>query len=234
LADQSDRLQRALGYRFNDGELLLQALTHRSCGQPHNERLEFLGDGLLNFVIGEAVYRQRSRDAEGELSRLRIQLVREETLAAVARRLELGEAVRLGPGELRSGGFRRDSILADALEAVLGAVYLDGGFEAARAVCQRIFAAELSALPQAQALKDAKTRLQEILQARNSPRPEYALIEESGPAHQRRFEVACRLPGEGLETRGEAGSRKHAEQRAAERMLQRLLQDAAAAEPSDE
>lgn len=217
-----ERLQRVLGYRFNDGALLAQALTHRSCGQPHNERLEFLGDGLLNFVIGEAVYQQRSRSAEGELSRLRVRLVREETLAEVARRLDLGEAVRLGTGELRSGGFRRDSILADALEAVLGAIYLDGGFDAARSACERIFAPEIAALPQADALKDAKTRLQEVLQGQARPLPEYRLIEESGPAHQRRFVVACRLGDSGEETQGDAASRKLAEQAAAEKMLEQL------------
>lgn len=216
------RLQRALGYRFNDGALLQQALTHRSCGQPHNERLEFLGDGLLNFVIGEAVYRQRSRSAEGELSRLRVRLVREETLADVARRLELGEAVRLGTGELRSGGFRRDSILADALEAVLGAIYLDGGFTAAREACERIFAPEIAALPDADALKDAKTRLQEVLQGQARPLPEYRLVEESGPAHQRRFIVACRLVDSGDATEGDAASRKLAEQAAAEKMLEQM------------
>jgi ribonuclease-3 len=222
LNEPVDRLQRALGYQFRDGALLLQALTHRSCGQPHNERLEFLGDGLLNFVIGEAVYRQRSRSAEGELSRLRVRLVREETLAEVARRLDLGDAVRLGTGELRSGGFRRDSILADALEAVLGAIYLDGGFDLARAACERIFAPEIAALPDTDALKDAKTRLQETLQASARPLPEYRLIEESGPAHQRRFVVGCRLVDSADATEGEASSRKLAEQSAAEKMLVQL------------
>ena len=222
--DPTERLQRALGYPFKNGSLLAQALTHRSCGQPHNERLEFLGDGLLNFVIGETVYRQRSSSAEGELSRLRIRLVREETLAEVARRLNLGDAIRLGTGELRSGGFRRDSILADALEAVLGAVYLDGGFEEARAVCERIFAPEIMALPDTDALKDAKTRLQEALQAAARPLPEYRLIEESGPAHLRRFLVACRLPDSVEVTEGEAASRKLAEQLAAEKMLEQLLE----------
>jgi ribonuclease-3 len=222
LNESIERLQRALGYRFQDGALLVQALTHRSCGQPHNERLEFLGDGLLNFVIGEVVYRQRARSAEGELSRLRVQLVREETLAEVARRLVIGDALRLGTGELRSGGFRRDSILADTLEAVLGAIYLDGGFDAARGACERIFAPELAALPDSEALKDAKTRLQEALQAQSRPLPEYALVEESGPAHQRRFLVSCRLPDSKEQTEGEAGGRKLAEQQAAEKMLERL------------
>jgi ribonuclease-3 len=219
LNDAVERLQQALDYRFRDTNLLVQALTHRSCGQPNNERLEFLGDGLLNFVIGEAVYRQRARSPEGELSRLRVSLVREEALAVVARRLDLSDALRLGSGELKSGGYRRDSILADALEAVLGAIYLDGGFEAARAACERIFAPELVALPETQALKDAKTRLQETLQAEGRPLPEYALVDEAGPPHNRRFRVCCRLADSGAQTEGEAGSRKLAEQAAAEKML---------------
>jgi len=222
LNDALTRLQQLIGHSFGDAGLLRQALTHRSCGQPNNERLEFLGDGLLNFVIGEAVYRQRARSAEGELSRLRVRLVREETLAEVARRLSLGDAVRLGPGELRSGGFRRDSILADALEAVLGAVYLDGGFEAARKVCERIFAPELAQLPDIEAPKDAKTRLQETLQARGRSLPEYRLVEESGPAHQRNFRVHCVLPDIAAPAEGQAASRRLAEQIAAENMLAML------------
>ncbi len=219
MSDPLERLQEAVGYRFRDPGRLTQALTHRSCGAPHNERLEFLGDGLLNFVIGEAVFATRARENEGELSRLRASLVRGDALAVVARRLELGESLRLGSGELKSGGFRRDSILGDAVEALLAAVYLDGGFEAARAVCLHLFAPELESLPDAVAEKDAKTRLQEALQAEGRPLPEYILLEESGPAHQRRFLVRCRLIDDGRETEAEGAGRKLAEQRAAERML---------------
>ena len=214
-----ERLLRVLGYPFRDAALLQRALTHRSIGHDNNERLEFLGDALLNFVIGEALFLQQGKAAEGDLSRLRATLVREETLALVARRIDLGDAMLLGSGELKSGGFRRDSILADALEAVLGAVYLDGGFEAARELCLRLFAPELSHLPDPGSLKDAKTRLQENLQAASRPLPEYAVLSEEGPPHQRLFRVRCRLPDSGAETIAEGASRKVAEQRSAERML---------------
>jgi ribonuclease-3 len=219
LTESLQRLQEAIGYRFRDPQLLTQALTHRSCGAPHNERLEFLGDGLLNFVIGEAVFATRARANEGEMSRLRASLVRGDTLAVIARRLEFGDSLHLGSGELKSGGYRRDSILGDAVEALLAAVYLDGGFEAARAVCLRLFAPELESLPDAVAEKDAKTRLQETLQADGRPLPEYLLLEESGPPHQRRFHVRCRLIDDGRETDAQGAGRKVAEQRAAERML---------------
>ena len=217
-----ERLQRVLGYRFRDAALLQRALTHRSIGPDNNERLEFLGDALLNFVVGEALFLQLAKAAEGDLSRLRATLVREETLAQVARRIDLGEAVRLGSGELKSGGFRRDSILADALEAVLGAVYLDSGFDAARELCLRLFAPELEHLPDAASLKDAKTRLQERLQAASRPLPEYSVLSEEGPPHQRLFRVRCLLQDSGAETIAEGASRKIAEQRSAERMLQEL------------
>ena len=222
MSDPVERLESELGYRFSRRELLLQALTHRSHGGVNYERLEFLGDGLLNFIVGEAAYTARSDASEGELSRLRAGLVREETLSRVARRLNLGELLRLGAGELRSGGFRRDSILADALEAVLGALYLDGGFAAASEACRRILAPELAGLPDAPAAKDAKTRLQELLQAQGRPLPDYLLIEEAGPPHRRSFSVQCRLLDAGLTTRGEGASRKLAEQAAAARMIDTL------------
>lgn len=220
---QDERLQQALAYRFDDAQRLLRALSHRSTGADNNERLEFLGDALLNFVIAEAAFAALPDASEGDLSRLRARLVREAALAAAARRIELGECLRLGPGELKSGGFRRDSILADALEAVIGAVYLDGGFAAARAVCLRLFEPELQNLPDPLTLKDAKTRLQELLQAAGRPLPEYAVLSESGPPHQRSFAVSCRVADlpEG-DTVGNGGSRRVAEQRAAERMLERL------------
>jgi ribonuclease-3 len=222
--ERLDRLQGAIGYRFRDAALLRQALTHRSCGAPHNERLEFLGDGLLNFVVGESVYAARPRADEGEMSRLRASLVRGDSLAVVARRLGLGDLLNLGSGELKSGGFRRDSILGDAVEALLAAIYLDGGFASARTACLHLFAPELQALPEAVASKDAKTRLQEALQAEGRPLPEYLLLEESGPAHQRRFRVRCRLADGDTATEAEGSSRKLAEQRAAEQMVARLME----------
>jgi ribonuclease III len=217
-----ERLQRVLGYRFQDAGLLQRALTHRSIGHDNNERLEFLGDALLNFVVGEVLFLGQRKAAEGDLSRLRATLVREEALARVARRIELGDEVRLGSGELKSGGYRRDSILADALEALLGAVYLDSGFGPARELCLRLLAPELEHLPDPDTLKDAKTRLQERLQAASRPLPEYSVLSEEGPPHRRVFRVRCRLADAALETTGEGASRKLAEQRSAERMLQNL------------
>jgi ribonuclease-3 len=222
LSELLDRLQRALGYRFLDEGMLRRALTHRSAGPDNNERLEFLGDALLNLVMGEAVFTRQPKSDEGDLSRLRVTLVREEALAVAARRIELGEVIHLGPGELKSGGFRRDSILADGLEALIGAVYLDGGFVAAREMCLHLFAPELDHLPDPATLKDAKTRLQERLQAASRPLPEYAVLSEEGPPHRRAFRVRCHLPDDGADSEGEGASRKIAEQQSAERMLQLL------------
>ncbi len=219
-----ERLQRALGYRFGDEPALLRALTHRSASSENNERLEFLGDALLNFAVGEALYLRLPKAAEGDLSRLRATLVREETLATVARRIQLGDVLRLGSGELKSGGYRRDSILADGLEAVIGAVYLDGGFTAARELCLRLLEPELANLPDPLSLKDAKTRLQERLQAAGRPLPEYAVLSEEGPPHRRSFRVRCRLTDDRAESMGEGSSRKIAEQQSAERMLDLITQ----------
>ncbi len=216
------RLARRLGHVFNDANLLLQACSHRSFGPPHNERLEFLGDGLLNFVIGSALYTLRPGANEGDLSRLRASLVREETLAQLARGLDLGNALRLGVGELRSGGFRRDSILADALEALFGAIHQDGGFEAAREACLRLYQPLLSALPDARSLKDAKTRLQEHLQGDGRPLPQYEVLDESGPPHHRRFNVCCTLQDGEHRSEAVGNSRKLAEQDAAAMMLELL------------
>lgn len=216
------RLDAALGYRFADPALRELALTHRSAAGADNERLEFLGDALLNFVIGEALYRAQPQAAEGALSRLRASLVREESLAKVARGLELGDSLHLGESELKSGGFRRDSILADALEALIGAAYLDGGFEAARDLCLRLFAPLLQSLPDAETLKDPKTRLQERLQSQGRPLPRYEVLQETGPAHRRRFVVACTLADNGAATQAEGASRRAAEQQAAESMLEQL------------
>lgn len=217
-----ERLQRQLGYRFRDAALLAQALTHRSATANHNERLEFLGDGLINFVVAEALYRARPQAEEGDLSRLRASLVCEDALARVAGDLQLGDALTLGGGALKSGGFRRAPILADALEALLGAVYLDGGFDAGRTACQHILAAQLAQLPDPATLKDAKTRLQEFLQGAGRPLPLYELLSSEGPEHQPSFKVSCRLADGAELTEAQAASRRAAEQLAAQQMLERL------------
>lgn len=198
-----------------------QALTHRSAGRPNNERLEFFGDALLDLVISEALLDRLPRADEGTLTRVRASLVRESSLATIARRLKLGEQLILGPGELKSGGHRRDSILADALEAVIAAVYLDRGFEAARAQVLEWFAPELAALDD-NAGKDAKTRLQEWLQARRQPLPVYALMETVGEEHAQQFRVSCSVEDPAASVEAVGRSRRGAEQAAAELMLQRL------------
>ncbi|HZH44367.1 MAG TPA: ribonuclease III [Lysobacter sp.] len=215
-----------LGHRFATPALLAQALTHRSAGTPHNERLEFLGDALVNLIVGEALYRRWPQADEGALTRARAELVRESSLAAIARALALGERLTLGPGEMKSGGHRRDSILADALEAVIGAIYLDAGFDACRDVVLPWFAAALEALPPPHKVgKDAKTRLQEWLQARGWPLPAYTLLSESGEEHAKTFRVACTLAQPELATEGEGSSRRAAEQIAAEAALARLREE---------
>lgn len=219
-------LERALGHTFADRALLVRALTHRSAGGAHYERLEFLGDALLNFVIGEAAYEAWPKAAEGDLSRWRASLVCEDTLARLGRQLQLGDQLRLGTGELKSGGFRRESILADALEALFGAVYLDGGFAPARAVVRLQFQALLAQPPEADSLKDSKTRLQEALQAISRPLPEYAVLSEHGPPHRRVFQVRCRLPDSGEQTEAGGASRKQAEQDAARLMIEKLKESA--------
>ncbi len=217
-----DELCRRLDYRFADAGLLEEALTHRSVSERNNERLEFLGDGILNFVIADALFHRHPGDAEGGLSRLRASLVNRETLATLARQIDLGNALRLGSGELKSGGRRRDSILSDALEAVFGAVYLDGGFGACQDLILRLYAERLEHLPSAADLKDPKTRLQEYLQAARLPLPSYEVLDVTGKAHDQLFRVACRVDGLTSESIGEEGSRRRAEQRAAEALLEQL------------
>lgn len=217
-------LASRLGHAFSDPRLLEQALTHRSCGARNNERLEFLGDAIIGMVIGEALYELRAGDDEGALSRLRASLVRERTLAGIARRLDIGSALRLGEGERKSGGWRRQSVLADALEAVAGAIYLDAGFAAVRAACRQWFAPELADLPDAESLKDAKTRLQEWLQARGRPVPVYSLEAESGPPHERVFEARVRVGDGSTQASASGSSRRAAEQSAAASLLARLAQ----------
>jgi len=217
-----DRLQRQLGYRFKDPELLRQALTHRSAGSRNNERLEFLGDAILGFEVAENLYRQHPGATEGELSRARAQLVKRETLAAAARRLDLGNYLVLGAGELRSGGQNRDSILSDAVEAIIAAVYMDSGIEAARRMVRTLLENEISnTRPQAQ-LKDSKTRLQELLQAKSLALPTYEVISIDGSAHDQSFSVRCRVEDLELEATGTGSSRRKAEQQAAATMLERI------------
>ncbi|MCB1715117.1 MAG: ribonuclease III [Candidatus Competibacteraceae bacterium] len=216
-----DTLCRRLGYTFTDDALLRTALTHRSAAGTNNERLEFLGDSILNFVIAEALFEHYPKAREGELSRLRASLVKGDTLADAARAIELGDYLNLGSGELKSGGFRRDSILADALEALLAAVYLDSDFATCRALIRRLFGQQLAALPAADQLKDPKTRLQEALQARQQALPVYDVLAVSGEPHDQKFTVRCTIDN-GLVTVAEGASRRKAEQEAARQALRQL------------
>jgi ribonuclease-3 len=210
-----------LGHRFADAGLLRQSLSHRSAGYPHNERLEFLGDSLVGLVVAELLYEQFPKASEGELTRLRARLVRRESLAAQARALDLGKQLHLGQGELKSGGFRRESILADAFEALVGALYLDGGWNVCRDWLRSRFADAMCTLDPTQ-LADPKTRLQEWLQARGRPLPDYRLVSSHGDAHAQTFRVECHIDGGMAPTAAAAASRKQAEQLAAEAMLAQL------------
>jgi ribonuclease-3 len=216
-------LSVAISHRFQRQELLTQALTHRSAGAPHNERLEFLGDALVNLIVAEALYQYWPHADEGALTRARAELVRESALAPIARQLELGSKLILGPGEMKSGGHRRDSILADALEALVAAIYLDTDFETCRAVVLPWFTPAMESLPPPHKVgKDAKTRLQEWLQGKQKPLPVYALLSESGDDHAKTFLVTCTLQQPSLVTEGQGSSRRAAEQAAAEAALQDL------------
>jgi len=219
---QREALLAQLGRVFDDPALLDQAVTHRSAEGPNNERLEFLGDAILNFVIAAEVFQRRPELHEGELSRLRAALVNKNALAAIAREIDLGRHIVLGSGELKTGGSRRDSILADGLEAVIGAVYLDGGYEAGRQVVLALFEGHLSRLPDMEALKDPKTRLQEYLQARHLELPSYHVEAVSGRAHQQTFRVTCHCEPLQLVGEGTAGNRRQAEQAAADDLLARI------------
>ena len=215
-------LREALDYQFKDAGLLQQALTHRSAHGKNNERLEFLGDAVLDFVISDVVYRSYADAPEGDLSRLRSSLVKDTSLAERASFLGLGDHLILGDGERKSGGHRRDSILADALEAVFGAVFLDSGFEAAREVIKRAFGDRLHDLPDVEELRDPKTRLQEWLQARGMDLPDYDLVKVSGKAHRQFFEVSCTAKNAESITFGRGTTRRNAEQEAAKRMLEEI------------
>jgi ribonuclease-3 len=218
----SDWIERHFGYVFVERKLVLAALTHRSAAAAHNERLEFLGDSVLNCSVARLLYDAHPQADEGVLSRLRATLVNEDTLAQIARQMGLGEHLKLGPGELKSGGFRRASILADTLEAILGAIFLDSGFDTVAAVVGRLMAARLAALPAADLLKDPKTRLQEALQSRGIALPLYTLTAVAGDAHAQTFTVTCDVPTFGLAAVGEGGSRRRAEQLAATKLLDLL------------
>ena len=215
-------IAKTLGHTFSDPGLLRTALTHRSFGTPNNERLEFLGDGILDCVIAASLFHRFPELPEGDLSRLRANLVRQETLHRLALGLKVNDHLRLGEGELKSGGAQRPSILADALEAIFGAIFLDAGFVATQGVIERLFAPLLDDLKPGQLQKDAKTRLQEWLQGRKKALPRYRLLETTGAAHEQRFEVACEIENPVVRTVGLGSSRRIAEQIAAEKALKEL------------
>ena len=217
-----DALQQRTGYRFSDARLLTRALTHRSSGADHNERLEFLGDAVLSLVISSLLFERFGGSDEGDLTRVRAHLVREDSLHRMALQLGLPDLLRLGEGEARGGGAQRASILADALEALIGATFQDGGFDAARGLVQRLFGEIIETTDLASWSKDAKTELQEWLQARRLPVPSYRISATRGQAHAQTFEVECAVPALNLVESGEGRSRRAAEQEAARRMLDSL------------
>jgi ribonuclease-3 len=221
VSDLAD-LESRLGHKFADPDLARQALTHRSFGTPHNERLEFLGDSLLNCAVATLLYERFPQLSEGDLSRLRAALVNQRSLSEVALKLGLGERLRLGEGELKSGGFRRPSILADSLEALLGAVFLDAGFEATRGVVATLLTERLESAVDKPVDKDPKTALQEHLQGRGLALPRYSVQKTEGEAHEQTFIVECRVDDLGIMASGKGPSRRAAEQSAAEGVLEQL------------
>lgn len=220
-----ERLERAVGHRFRNPSLAREALTHRSRGAPHNERLEFLGDSVLNCIVSIELHGRYPRLREGELSRLRAALVRQESLARVAQDLGLGDWLLLGEGELKSGGFGRPSILADALEAMIGAVFVDAGFERARETVVGLFSSQLSQLDPGDVDKDPKTLLQELLQSRRMDLPQYKVVATDGAAHMQNFEVECLIPELSVRTTGTGQSRRSAEQDAAREALAKIREE---------
>lgn len=219
LTEELQRIARALNIQFNQPELLTLAMRHKSVGTHNNERLEFLGDAVLGMVIADSLYARYEQSREDGLSLMRAALVRRDALAVIARELDLGRAIELGPGELKSGGHERNSILADAFEALIGAVYLDQGFAVAEALLQRLFADKLASV---EVTKDAKTRLQEWLQSRKAALPTYAVANVTGADHAKQFEVHCTLEDGTSVAVGIASSRRAAEQQAAGKMLTML------------
>jgi len=216
------RLEQRLGYHFKDKRQLQLALTHRSHGATNNERLEFLGDSILNFIIGEDLFTRFPEAREGQLSRLRSQLVKGETLAEIAREFELGECLILGEGELKSGGQQRDSILADSVEAIIGAIYIEQGLDVCRERVLAWFAARLNKLSLNTSAKDSKSRLQEYLQAQRQPLPEYAVVQVGGEGHAQIFTIECRVVLSKQPTQATASNRREAEKQAATLMLAQL------------
>jgi ribonuclease-3 len=217
-----DWVRQRLGYEPRDPALFAEALTHRSASAPNNERLEFLGDAVLNLVVAERLFREFPEADEGDLSRLRARIVSSEPLAEAAQELALGDALQLGSGELKSGGFRRESILADAFEAVCGALYLDGGLAPARDFIISCFDARIAGLPAPESLKDAKTRLQELLQARGTSLPRYSVEHIEGEPHAQTFWVSCEVRELAITKHGSGSSRRRAEQEAAEHVLEEI------------
>lgn len=220
MVEDIDRLQRSLGYTFKNKALLTQALTHRSANSRHNERLEFLGDAILSWVIADALYLQFPESPEGDLSRMRATLVKGKTLAEFGREFQLGDYLYLGPGELKSGGFRRESILADAVEAIIGAIYLDSGREVIQPLLLKWYESRLSTIKPGNDQKDPKTRLQEYLQGQKLPLPEYDVVEVHGEAHNQKFTVSCKVELMKEPVHGTGTSRRKAEQDAARRILE--------------
>tara|TARA_Y100000782_G_scaffold25279_1_gene27920 strand:+ start:9268 stop:9948 length:681 start_codon:yes stop_codon:yes gene_type:complete len=219
LIKPASELSRRIGHSFGDMSLFELALTHRSCGKKNNERLEFLGDSILNFVIADDLFARFPKAKEGELSRLRARMVKGVTLSEVARELGLGDYLRLGSGELKSGGYRRDSILADAVEAIIGAIYLDTDMDTARGFILSWFKERLDKLDLNESMKDSKTRLQEFLQSRRLALPEYELMNVEGEAHDQTFYIDCRVEGLKKAEKGIGSSRRQAEQEAAKNAL---------------
>ena len=220
--DKLNRLASLLGHQFADADLLKRAITHRSAGSRHNERLEFLGDSILSLVIAETLYQRFPDVSEGDMSRMRATLVREKTLAELAREFDLGEYLILGPGELKSGGFRRESILADTVEASIGAIYLDAGMDVIRQLLLNWYAQRLEEIRPGAEQKDPKTRLQEFLQGRRRPLPSYVVVKVKGEAHNQEFTVQCEIEGVTPSVVGVGSSRRKAEQAAAEKALEQL------------
>ena len=217
-----DRLSRRLGHAFRQPQLLRQALTHRSYSATNNERFEFIGDSILNYTVARMLYDRFTQLSEGELSRLRANLVNQSTLADIARELSIGECLFLGEGELKSGGHDRASILADALEALFAAVSFDADFNQAEAVVRQLYHSRITAIDPNKHAKVAKTRLQEALQAKRFSLPRYTILDQTGEAHEQSFRVCCDLAEIGICTQGQGGSRRAAEQQAAERALEAL------------
>ena len=222
MIDKLKRLERKIGHTFVDEDLLKRAITHRSAGSRHNERLEFLGDSILSLVIAEALYHRFPDVSEGDMSRMRATLVREKTLAELAREFDLGEYLILGPGELKSGGFRRESILADTVQALIGAIFLDVGIEQIRTLLLQWYASRLDEIRPGADQKDPKTRLQELLQGKRKPLPSYAVVKVKGEAHNQEFTVQCEIEGLDVTVVGVGSSRRKAEQAAAEKALEQL------------